>query len=535
MRNRGGAITTYASAAPSASPSNEGTTGVPDTSATYRNPVLDGDFSDPDVIRVGDDYWMITSTMHLSPGMTVLHSNDLITWSYAGHCVPDLRVLGPQYAAESMSRFGRGIFAGSLRYHAGRYWVFFTTLDEGFFMTSATHPAGPWDPVHRIWDSRSWDDPCPLWDRDGHAWLVASHPDAAEWYTYLFPMSADGRSIDHEAATILDSWHTSEGNKIFRHDGRYFVLHNEVRAAGGRVAVIMRADTLDGPWEKRVLVQGIGPDLEREPCQGALVDNADGSWSLVTHHGRGGYPEGRPVSVLPVTWVRGWPVANPDPDGVGRMAWTARAPLPGAARSVLQRSDSFTAPDLGAQWQWNHAPHDGAWGLTGSGLRIDGRRMSTPGSLMHAPNTLSQRSSARGGTAFVHLALGSLADGAFAGLGHLSSAPSAILAHRVGGACRLEVWGAERTLGPAVDGGIWLRTDLDYRGFASFSYSADGQTYTAIGHSVPTVWSHYRGSRIALYSFSDEGGGHALFSNFGHVVPNRDLPRQPDVPAAASD
>jgi len=497
----------------------------------YRNPILDGDFPDPDVIRVGDDYWMITSTMHLSPGMTVLHSFDLLTWSYAGHCVPDLRALGPDYAGESMNRFGRGVFAGSLRHHGGRYWVFFTTLDEGFFMTSAEHPSGPWDPVHRLWDVSGWDDPCPLWDDDGRAWLVASRPGAAGWFSYLFEMSADGRRIEHEVPTVLDSWHTSEGNKIFRHGGRYFLLHNEVRRGGARVAVIMGADSLGGPWEKRLLLAGTGPDLEREPCQGALVDNADGSWSFVTHHGRGGYPEGRPVSLLPVTWVGGWPVVNPDSLAAGRMAWSAPAPLPLAPRSALARNDPLTGAHLGGQWQWNHEPCEGAWGLTGSGLRLDGRRLTTPGSLLHAPNTLSQRSCAQGGTASVHLSPGCLGEGALAGLGHLSSAAAAILVHRIRGDCRLEVWGDGHLVGPTVDGDLWLRTDLDYRGFASFSYSSDGVAFTALGGSFPTVWSNYRGSRIALYSFSADGvDGHALFRDFRYVVPSRDLSWAPEEP-----
>jgi hypothetical protein len=134
----------------------------------------------------------------------------------------------------------------------------------------------------------------------------------------------------------------------------------------------------------------------------------------------------------------------------------------------------------------------------------------------------------------VHLSPGCLDEDALAGLGHLSSAACAILVHRVRGDLRLEVWGVGHLVGPAVDGDIWLRTDLDYRNFASFSYSTDGDAFTALGGSSPTVWSCYRGSRIALYSFSAGGaGGHALFRDFQYVVPSRDLPWGPEEPGSS--
>ena len=145
---------------------------------TYANPVLAGDYSDPDVIRVGEDYWMITSTFQYSPGMAVLHSRDLISWRHVGACVPDVTALGPAYRWDRMERYNIGIYAGSLRHHDGRYWVHFTTLDEGIFVTTADHPTGPWSPLHRLTDQTGWDDPCPLWDEDGRAWLVASSRDA---------------------------------------------------------------------------------------------------------------------------------------------------------------------------------------------------------------------------------------------------------------------------------------------------------------------------------------------------------------------
>lgn len=140
---------------------------------TYKNPILPGDFSDPDVIRVGSPEsfrgYLITSTFQYSPGMAVMQSKDLVNWKYIGHCVDDLTQIGPELNWDRMNRYNRGIYAGALRYHDGKFWMFFTTMDEGVFLTTATNAAGPWSSLHRVWDARGWDDPCPLWNDDGQA------------------------------------------------------------------------------------------------------------------------------------------------------------------------------------------------------------------------------------------------------------------------------------------------------------------------------------------------------------------------------
>ena len=136
------------------SPADEGNRGAwgDQGNGTFKNPVLPGDFSDPDVIRVGGDYYFITSTFQYSPGMAVLHSKDLVNWQYLSHCVEDLTLMGPELNWDRMNRYNRGIYAGAIRFHAGRFWVFLTTMDEGVFLTTATNAAGPWSPVTRVWD-----------------------------------------------------------------------------------------------------------------------------------------------------------------------------------------------------------------------------------------------------------------------------------------------------------------------------------------------------------------------------------------------
>jgi beta-xylosidase len=144
--------------------------------STYTNPVLPGDFSDLDAIRVGDDFYAISSTFQYSPGMVVLHSRDLVHWSYWGHVVKDLTALDPELNWDRMGRAGRGIWAGSIREHAGRFFVYFGTPDQGIFMASAANPAGPWTAPKLILAAAGWDDPCPFWDEDGKAYLVGPNP-----------------------------------------------------------------------------------------------------------------------------------------------------------------------------------------------------------------------------------------------------------------------------------------------------------------------------------------------------------------------
>ncbi|WP_170284728.1 glycoside hydrolase 43 family protein [Kribbella amoyensis] len=511
----------------------------------YANPVLPGDYSDPDVIRVGDDYWMITSTFQYSPGMAVLHSRDLISWRHVGAVLPDVSELGPAYRWNRMERYNLGIYAGSLRFHAGRYWVHFTTLDEGIFVTTAEHPAGPWTPLHCLSDEAGWDDPCPLWDNDGRAWLVASSPGHGRWITQLIPMSPDGRSIDLAARTVIDDFHTSEGNKIHRIDGRYYVLHNEVRGDGNRVLVIMRAEALTGPWEKRLLLQGEGPDREREPNQGALVDHPDGSWSLVTHHGRGGYAEGRPISVLPVEWKDGWPVVNPaDP---GRMLWRAELPVladraadhePGGRGPVegslelapelesapeLALDEDFDGEVLGPEWEWNHAPRPGSWEIA-DGLVLRASRPLRPGELRAIPSTLTRRMlGTNGSTATVRVGTDRLGDGQSAGLGMLCRDSSSITVCRDGDVLGLATSGEHDATGPTIDvGPVWLRLVIDARGYVTYAFSLDGETYQPVGNTDSVSWSDYRGARIALFSTGPaDDVGAARFDGFRYRVEPR--------------
>jgi beta-xylosidase len=140
----------------------------------YINPVLPADYSDPDCIRVGDDYYAISSTFQYSPGMVVLHSKDLVNWKIIGHAVNDIRTISPEMNWDRMNLYGKGIWAGAIRYHDNRYWIYFGAPDEGYFMTTAKDPEGPWEPLHHVLKEKGWDDCCPFWDDDGQGYFVGT-------------------------------------------------------------------------------------------------------------------------------------------------------------------------------------------------------------------------------------------------------------------------------------------------------------------------------------------------------------------------
>lgn len=170
------------------------------SNGTFQNPVLPSDFSDLDAIRVGDDFYAISSTMQFSPGMAVLHSKDLVNWEVISHVVKDLTQISPKLNWDKMDSYGKGIWAGSIRFYKGKYWVYFGTPDDGFFMSSASNPEGPWEPLHQVWKVSGWDDCCSFCDDDGQIYFIATNfePDPINHKKYnihLFKMTPDGKAL----------------------------------------------------------------------------------------------------------------------------------------------------------------------------------------------------------------------------------------------------------------------------------------------------------------------------------------------------
>ncbi len=492
---------------------------------TYKNPILPGDFSDPDVIRVGGDYYFITSTFQYSPGMAVLHSKDLVNWQYISHCVADLTQLGPELNWDRMNRYNRGIYAGAIRFHAGKFWVFFTTMDEGVFMTTATDAAGPWAPVTRIWDKQGFDDPCPFWDDDGQAYLLLSTP-GKQWWTHIYKMSADGKNVDPASEKIMDDYQSSEGNKIYKINGTYYVFHNQVVPHGPRVGVMMRATNIFGPYEKKTILEDFPGRYDRQPNQGGLVQTEAGDWWFITQQGRGenGTYDGRPSHLLPVTWTNGWPIPGLiDRNGAGTILWSAKKPINGFPIQVPQSDDEFSSPTLAPQWEWNYQPRAEKWSLTErpGWLRLHAFEPIQPGDFFKAGNTLTQRSMGTGGGEVVIKLDGTgMADGQTAGMCIFWKAFCTLGIAQQNGVRNIELNdNGTRTVGSPLklnQTEVWLKAIITDQGASTFAWSLDGEHFTAIGDSFKFGWGNYRGTRLGIFTYNNAAESGFVDVDFFH-------------------
>ncbi|MFE6076592.1 glycoside hydrolase 43 family protein [Paenibacillus sp. NPDC057886] len=480
---------------------------------TYINPVLPGDYSDPDVIRVGDDYYCISSTLHCSPGMAVLHSNDLVNWNMSGHVVDDLTQIGSEYQYDRMNRYGRGIWAGAIRFHQNKFWVYFFTPDEGLFMSTAADPGGPWEPLHHVWEIAGWDDCCPFWDDDGQGYLVATNF-ADNYKIHLFKLSDDGKSLLHDSAVVVHQYKGSEASKLYKINGYYYLFHSEIHREDGqdvRVVMMLRSKQLYGPYEEKELIHTHGMEIDREPNQGGLVQTRCSEWYFISHQGTGGHYEGRTLHLLPVSWVDGWPIIGEDTDGdgIGEMVWGGRKPVNGYPAAVLTMNDDFESAVLKPQWEWNHQPKAGKWSLTErSGyLRLYACLPFEKNDFFKVCNTISQRAFRTDhNTVTAKIDLNAMVDDQEAGLCHFAQTYCTIGIHQQQGnrVLKHNNSGAIVCGPPIFSSLIWLRSVWTLHGESQFEYSLDGEHFISFGEVYQLGWGNYRGDRIGLYSYNHE-------------------------------
>lgn len=338
---------------------------VPDNNdGTYKNPVIYADYSDPDVIRRGDDYYLISSSFNCVPGIPILHSGDLVNWKIVGHVMN--RLQPDDYF--SIPRHGQGVWAPSLRYHDGEYYIYYGDPDFGIYMTKAENPAGPWTDPLLVKKAKGWIDPCPFWDENGNAYLVhawAGSRSGIKSILTINRMTSDGSRLLDDGVMIFDGHDgnsTVEGPKMYKRNGYYYIF-----APAGGVEfgwqIVLRSKNIYGPYEvKKVLHQG-NTDING-PHQGAWVETKTGESWFIHFQDKEAY--GRVVLLEPMSWTNDWPSIGIDKnkDGIGEPVSKYRKPSVGKIFpiEVPQTSDEFNSPELGLQWQW-HANPDARWGF----------------------------------------------------------------------------------------------------------------------------------------------------------------------------
>lgn len=476
---------------------------------TFLNPILPADYSDIDCIKVGNDYYAITSTFQMSPGMTLLHSTDLVNWKVCSSIVADLTQIGPSLNWDVMDRYARGIWAGTLRYHNNRFYLFFGTPDEGFFTTSAPSPEGPWEPLTCLLADAGWDDCSAIWDEQGRAWFVGTRF-ADNYKTYLWPMATDAKSIDRDNARLVNDGHWREANKLIKHGDWYYLVFSEHVPGIGRYVMARRTKDLSKGFDAGEERQLNYACLEsNEPNQGGIIEGEPGKWYFFTHHGTGDWG-GREASLLPVTWIDGWPIiGRPDEHNIGLMQW--QVPLPALPKSEASyiASEQFDSSELHPLFQWNHQPRKDFYSLSErkGWLRLKAFRPVEKGNIMKAGNTLSYRVIRFEGSAEIKLDISKMTDGQIAGLCHFSYDNSYLGVRMKDGKKYIEfrTYNNEAITGPEIKKNrIWFKSEWNGNGLSRYSYSLDGKNYISFGSEYQLVWGNFRGDRIGVFCFNDE-------------------------------
>ncbi len=474
---------------------------------TYLNPILPTDYSDIDCIKVGDTYYAMTSTFQLSPGVTLIRSTDLVNWEIITNIV-DLTQIGPALNWDIMDRYARGVWAGSLRHHNGRFYVFFGTPDEGFFTTSATSIEGPWEPLTCLLEGPGWDDCSAIWDDEGRAWFVGTRF-ADNYKTYLWPMATDGKSIEKDKAKLVNEGDWREANKLIKVGDWYYLVFSQHIDGVGRYVMARRTRDMSEGFSAAQERQLNYADYDlHEPNQGGIIEGERGKWYFFTHHGRGDWG-GRLGTLLPVTWIDEWPViGNVDENGIGHMQWKVEKPNLPKSKSDFTASEQFKGKKIKPHFQWNYQPREDFYSLTErkGWLRLKAFRPVETGNIMKAGNTLAYRVIQFAGSAEIKLDISAMANGQIAGICHFSQDNSYLGVRMIDGKKYIEfktadtnpIYGMEITKKQ-----IWFKSEWDSNGVSRYSYSLDGKKYILFGADYQLKWGAYRGDRVGVFSFND--------------------------------
>lgn len=463
---------------------------------TYINPILNADYSDPDVIRVRDKYYMIASDFHFL-GMQVLESSDMINWKLISQIYHHFDFPG----WDNNQQYAGGSWAPSIRYHDNKFWVFFCTPKEGLFMSNAVNPSGPWSPLHLVKKVEKWEDPCPFWDEDGQAYLGRSRHGAGP--IIIHKMSADGTRLLDEGMTVYTG-PVAEGTKIFKKDGYYYLSIPE-GGVGTGWQTILRSKNIYGPYEKKVVLEQ-GSTTINGPHQGAIVDTPDDQWAFFhfQHH----HALGRVVHLQPMHWENDWPVIGVDFDrnGIGEPVYVCQKPIESKTIFAPQTDDDFSTPNLSLQWQFNHNPTDHAWSLSAhpGSLTLKALKSST---FRLARNTLTQKIMGNISEATIAMDFTEIADGQRCGLACMGKINNVLGIKMEKGQKYLYTSNDTTEISTTFPNGnqIYLRVSIDMTNQKfQYFYSTDNIRFIPYGTSFFIPFGFWKGARIALYCYNKE-------------------------------
>ena len=519
---------------------------------TYTNPLFYDEFSDPDILRVGDDYYLAGTTMHSVPGLVILHSKDLVNWENVSYCFDRFDFPDDKFSLKNHQEiYGQGVWAPAIRYANGQFYVFTNINGKGLQCYTSEKIEGPWK--HHNMQGNIYDLSV-LFDDDGKIYAIHKY---GEVHCTELKADMSGPVEGTDRVIIPEGNGVGEGHHIYKIDGMYYIISTDYQPNGRTLC--SRSKNIWGPYETRVITAdetfgyaGVGrtkvPKTEKyrigsdgakfsiipaspdatgcdNAHQGGIVQATDGSWWALLMQDF--HSIGRTVCLLPVTWKDGWPMIGLE-GNLGRAPRTwfkpgfvATQSQQTVAHAPYNRNEDFNGKSLGRVWQWNHNPDDKKWSLKNGRLRLQ----SMPAEqLMWARNTLTQRVIGPTSITTVELYTKGMKDGDVCGLGNINVPCSWIGIVKDGNNLTLRCFEQltnDTTIVPIdlVGGKIILRCIGDYdNNQAQYAYSLDGVTFQTLGRMMPLSYQliTFQGSRHALFAYNKKGknGGYGEFDNF---------------------
>ena len=499
----------------------------------YRNPVLHADYSDPDVCAVGEDYFLTASSFNCTPGLPILHSKDLVNWKIVNYALKKVEPV--EYYNEA--RHGKGVWAPSIRFHEGVFYIYWGDPDFGIFMVKTRDPYGEWDAPVLVKAGKGMIDPCPLWDDDGRVYLAHAWAGSRAKFNSVLTvceLNKEGTKVISDPVLVFDGNdgvnHTIEGAKFYKRNGFYYLF----APAGGVVSgwqLVMRSKDVYGLYEARIVMAQGKTDING-PHQGGWVDTPAGESWFLHFQDKGAY--GRVLHLNPMKWVNDWPVigVDKDGDGCGDPVSRYRKPKIGKTYPIETpvESDEFDTRKLGLQWEW-HANYQDVFGFTTNMgyARIYGHELSPHfKNFWEVPNLLMQKFPAEEFTATAKLKVSAKDDGQLSGLIIMGWDYSWIGVEKQGekfllkqAVCKDAEQGNleqvstlavlepsrkfEAGLFPNYEREIYIRVHVGKGAYYRFSYSLDGKKFTEAGTLFKARQGKWIGAKVGMFSVTPHG------------------------------
>jgi beta-xylosidase len=498
---------------------------LPSQSQTAQNPIIFADVPDMSMIRVGDTYYMSSTTMHMSPGVPIMKSKDLVNWKLVSYAYDTLANIDELNLTNGKSTYGRGSWASSIRYHKGIYYVstFAQTTGKTHVFTTKNIEKGPWKELSF---KPSYHDNTLFFDDDGRVYLIYGagklrlvelNADASG----VKPGTTEQIIIENASAPAGTNINLqAEGSQLFKVNGKYYIFNITWPRGGMRTVIIQRADKITGPYEGRLALQDLGV------AQGGLIDTPEGNWYAYLFRDFGSV--GRIPYIVPVKWVDGWPILGVE----GKVPATLNLPASKGLIPDIVASDEFTRrkgePALPLVWQWNHNPDNKLWSVVERKgyLRLKTGRIDT--SFLLARNTLTQRTIGPECSGSTAIDVSSMKDGDFAGLVLLQRRYGLVGVRHTGEAKSIVMVSAESERPveiqniPLTQNKVYFKAECDFKDrkdMANFYYSLDGKSWTGIGSPLKMAYTlpHFMGYRFGLFNYATKNIGGFVDFDFFHI------------------